>query len=148
MIVALLCLPLSIAIGHAWLQQQRLTAISEQTQKKLQEHQRAARAINEKLRQQKKIQPASPAALQLLTPIGTALSQDVALLRLNSNSLKQEVKLEVAAKTLPALLDFTARLQRIPAQVELQNHHSVKEKGTEWPIRAAVNLHFSKEGRQ
>lgn len=148
LVVVLLCFPLLIALGHAWSQQQKLMAISEQMQQKLQEHQRAARIINEKLRQQKKIKSISPTALQILTPIGAVLSDDVALLRLNSNSQKREVNLEVAAKTLPALLDFSARLQRIPVQVELQHHHSVKEKGTEWPIRAAVTLHFPKEDSQ
>lgn len=138
----MLCLSLLPCVIYSLHDLQNLMAKYEVTQRQLQEHKHAARIIQEKLQRQKKLQHATPGALQMLFKLGAALTDDVAILTLDASLQKQEVRLDISATSLAAVLDFTARLQNIPVLVELQNHHVAKEKESGWPIRATVNIRF------
>ncbi|MEW5561964.1 hypothetical protein AB1287_17240 [Enterobacter asburiae] len=140
LMVAVLTLPVMVGTFNGWQTQQQLTAMTEQVQVQLSAHQQAARKIAEKMRRQQKVQAASPVALTLLNPVGKALSAEVALLQVDASFPQQSVRLEVAAQSLSALLDFSARLQRIPARVELHNHRPSQDKSGQWPLRATLNL--------
>ncbi|OON41343.1 hypothetical protein BTJ39_05105 [Izhakiella australiensis] len=138
--VAVMTLPVMVGAVGAWQTQQQLTAMTDRAQQQLNAHQQAARKIVEKMRRQQKVKAASPDALSLLNPIGKALSAEVSLLQVDASFQQQHVRMEVAAKSLPALLDFSARLQRIPAKVELQNHRPAQDKSGRWPLQATLNL--------
>lgn len=144
----LLSLPLLVEIGNGWLKYQAFTEMYEITQKKLQAHQQAARKIHEKLTKQRRLKRTLIPELQQTFPIGAALSNEVSLLMLSFNFEKREARLEVAARSLPTLLDFTERLQQIPAQVNLQNHRLDQTAEDGWPIKATLNIHLFAEDQQ
>jgi len=145
-LVVILTLPLLAGVVHAWHQQRHLETSFEQVQQQLLAHQQAAKKITEKIRRQAKAQHAPPAVLDLLNPIGKALSEDVSLLEVDASLQQKQVRLEVAAKTLPALLDYSGRLQRIPATVELQNHRVASNKESAWPVSATLTLNIGNKG--
>lgn len=145
-VVVILTLPLLAIMIHSWHEQQHLEASFEQVEKQLHAHQQAAKEITEKIRQQAKKKYVPPAVLDLLNPIGKALSEDVSLLEVDASLQQKQIRLEVAAKTLPALLDYSGRLQQIPATVELQNHRVEASKGNTWPVSATLTLNISNKG--
>ena len=145
LIVALLCLPLLVVTGHTWFEIQMLTVAHEQTHLSLSDYKRAECDIKEKLRRQRKDNYSTPIALQGLFPLGSVLSEDITLLTLAANFKEKSARLEIAATSLPALLDFTARVQLIPLQVKLQNHRMEKNRTQKWPVRATMNINLSAE---
>lgn len=140
LVVAIMMLPVMVGVFRAWQTQQQLTVMTDRTRQLLIAHQQAARNIVEKIRRQQKVNAVSPVVLNLLNPIGKVLSDDVSILEVDASVQQQRIRLEVSAKSLSALLDFSARLQRIPATVELQNHRAAQDKTGQWPLRATLNL--------
>ncbi|WP_345828060.1 hypothetical protein AAGR22_13985 [Erwinia sp. HDF1-3R] len=142
LIVTLLTLPSIAGIGHAWYHHKQLTSFSKQIEQRLRTHQQAARTITDKIRRLQTSQPVTMAVMTLLDPLGRALSDEVLLQELDASIQQQQVRINVVAKSLPALLDFSARLQRIPAQVELQNHRTSADKNSQWPLSATLSLNM------
>ena len=133
----LFSLPIISGVVYDWMQLQIRTTTYEVTKQKLHEHQRAAAIINEKLRKKKKATD-SASSLTMLYPIGAVLTADVSLLTVNTSFDKQETRLEIAAQSLPALLEYVKRLQHVPVQAELQSHRLEKDQASRWPIQATV----------
>ncbi|AFI89653.1 hypothetical protein EXT68_02830 [Pectobacterium parmentieri] len=145
LLVILLFFPLMAGITYNWLQLKSLNKNHEQTQRMLFEHRRAEQKIKEKTRQLEKTNSTNPIALKSLFPLGTALGDDIAILTLNASFKKHDVRLNIAAKSLPALFDFIARLQKTRLHVELQHHQIAKNEKQDWPIMAEVNIHLPAE---
>ncbi|MHC9060944.1 hypothetical protein [Pantoea sp. y20] len=145
-VVVILTLLLLVSVVHAWHQHRHLEATFEQVQQQLLAHQQAANKIAEKVRRETKEKYSPPAVLDLLNPIGKALSADVSLLEIDASLQQKNIRLEVAAKTLPALLDYSGRLQQIPARVELQNHRVKPDKERAWPVSATLTLNIGNKG--
>ena len=144
-IVILLSSLLLAATGHAWYEMQALAEKYEQTYHSALDYKKAEREIREKMRRQRKQPYVSPIALQRLFPIGERLKEDIAILMLDANFKKKQTRLEIAAKSVPGLLDFTARVQKIPFDVKLNDHRMEKEKSQLWPVRATMNINLSAE---
>jgi len=142
LMVTILCVPLLAGISKNWFALQTLTENYEQTQEKLLAHKQAERMIKQKSHQKEKFQPTIPSVLKTLFPLGMVLNENIALLTLDLNVKNQDIALDIAAKSLPVLLDFTEKLQHMPAQVELKKHNVAKDKTGDWPIRASINIHF------
>lgn len=145
LVVILLCISVLAGIAYSWLKIPPLKNIQTQTHSKLLVHQRAERDIKEKLRRQNNLTQTAPDVMKLLFPLGHVLTEDIAILRLDAQFNKESVCLEVAGRSLPALLDFISRVQKTPLQIELQNHRFEKEQAQEWPIRATMDIHLSTE---
>lgn len=99
----------------------------------------------------KKHQPDAKASMQvvaMLNPIAKLLLPDVAIMNLNAEPEKKQVRLEVKALSLEALLDFSTRLEAIPAQVELQNHTPAKGVSQKWAVNATLLVIFADNPRR
>lgn len=145
LLVTLLCFPLMAGITYNWLQLKNLNNNHEQTQRVLLEHRRIEQKIKEKIRQLEKTNSTNPITLQSLFPLGAALGDDIAILTLNASFKRHDMRLNIAAKSLPTLFDFIARLQKTPLRVELQHHQIAKNEKQDWPIMAEVNIHLPAE---
>lgn len=89
----------------------------------------------------KKHQPDARAAMQvvaMLNPLAKLLMPDVAIMNVSVEPQKKTVRLQVKAMSLEALLDFSTRLEAIPARVELQNHTPSKELSQKWAVNATL----------
>ena len=89
----------------------------------------------------KKHQPDARAAMQvvaMLNPLAKLLLPDVAIMNVSVEPEKKVVRLQVKAISLEALLDFSTRLEAIPARVELQNHTPSKELSQKWAVNATL----------
>lgn len=75
--------------------------------------------------------------MKLLNPIGERLGQHITLLSVTASMPQRSVTLVLQASSLTELMDFSHRLQTIPAQVELQQH-SGTDKTSGWGIVKAT----------
>ncbi|WLI78765.1 hypothetical protein Q5705_09580 [Kosakonia sp. H02] len=98
----------------------------------------------------RKHEPDAKAAMQvigMLNPIAKLLMPDVAIVNLYAEPGKKRVRLEVKAMTLEALLDFSTRLEAIPARVELQNHSPAKGGDRKWAVNATLMVIYADNQR-
>lgn len=145
----LVSLTLSGLILHERGTQHQLAEETTEAQQTLQTQQQALGKLREAqqkiLRQQQK-QQTTAQALVLLENIGRVLHPGVALRTADVNPSSHNIRLEVSAKSLAALLEFSQALQKLPAKVVLENHRDTAEKSPEWPVTAVLDVSFQ-EGR-
>lgn len=141
----LVSLTLSGLILHERTTQHQLAEEITEAQQTLQTQQQALRKLREAqqkiLRQQQK-QQTTAQALVLLENIGSVLHPGVALRAADVNPARHNIRLEVSAKSLAALLEFSQALQKLPAKVVLENHRDAAEKSPEWPVTAVLDVSF------
>ncbi|MFS2222962.1 hypothetical protein [Pantoea sp. B65] len=143
-LLLLLIAPTLTAIGVTQQQQQQLTRLLAEDMQQLQAHRQAAEAISARQRAFARTpQPQQdPAQLNGLTLMAAALRDDIALLSLEMDTRQQRLRVEVLSHSLDALLDFVARLQRLPVKVALDSHQTESNMPEPWKIRATLNLEY------
>lgn len=141
-------LTLTGLILHERSTQQQLALETNEAQQTLQTQQQALRKLREAqqkiLRQQQK-QQTTAQALVMLEDIGKVLHPGVALRAADVTPSRHSIRLEVSAKSLAALMEFSQALQTLPAHVVLENHRDAAEETPEWPVTAALDVSFQEE---
>jgi hypothetical protein len=102
-----------------------------------------ARALKVKAQQNQTNEKASVSIISMLNPVAQLLTSDIAIVSLDANPNKKIVTLDVSATSLSALMDFSARLEQIPARVELKNHTPAKNATDKWAVNATLMIIFA-----
>lgn len=143
-----LCLPLSGVVVNEIITQRQLSEALKYTYQDLDAYNRAKRQLHEaelrrQLLDQKKL--VTPTVLKMMDKIGSLLTPELALITVEVDASKKNVRLNVKAKTLNTLLVFSEQLQKISTNVALNNHQEVRDKDPVWPVSAMLEVYFAKD---
>lgn len=122
--------------------QQRLEKQNQYMTAALAKQNEIARALKARVQANKYKDDASLSIISMLNPVAQLLSPDIAIVSLDANPDKKVITLEVNTTSLAALLDFSARLEQIPAEVELRNHTPTKQANDKWAVNSTLMINF------
>lgn len=149
LLIGLVCLPLTGLIVHEAFKHQQLGQQTVQAEQRYAEHQRILHQLQEaQLRRQRLSEQleTSPPVIRIMDSIGSVLSPNIALLNVDIDAARQEVRLTVNASSLDTLLAFSERLQKLPSNVVLESHQPSANNDSKWPLSASLNVRFGLEG--
>lgn len=142
-IALILVLCLSITLLKQYREQQVLNQQYQQMSEAVAKQEEITRALKARAKNNQLNDKASLSIISMLNPIAQVLTPDIAIVSLNAEPDKKSVTLDVSTKSLAALLDFSARLEQIPARVELKNHTPAKNATDKWAVNSTLMIFFA-----
>ena len=148
LVTGLVCLPISWLLVQETLYQRQVEAHTRQVHQQLETRKATLKRLQEmqqhRLKQAERLKSVPP-AIELMDRISSVMQPDAILQAIDIHPAQREVRLNVNASSLDAVLALSERLQQLPARVVLESHRTSAEAMPAWPVIATLTVQFVQE---
>jgi General secretion pathway protein L (GspL). len=148
LVTGLVCLPIAWLLVQETFYQRQVEEHTLQVRQQLDTRKATLKRLQElqqhRLKQAERLKSVPP-AVALMDRVASVMQSDVILQAIDIHPAQREVRLNVNASSLDAVLALSERLQKLPARVVLESHRTSGDATPAWPVIASLTVQFLQE---